>query len=877
MATGDIIAARIDPDGRALHLKLEGLSAGGTYALGAGEQAALSDRPSNVKLRLNVTSEGYSTSAVLGTIARTVYGVSDQRLPSGESANAQWIQSGSMSGIMQDGETVTQSVTGATATVVTNCPNAPLILNTVTGSPNGSDVWTGGTSGAVFTPGGAPAVYANESVKREGIDGSDLWICVALDEYIYDDCTVTLDATADAYDDGGNGNSAASSYAVTNSSGIDYTKPIVRWLTVPYKRITASTFTLEAGVYHRFATGGKPVACVQFEVTDGTNTETVTVTSMTASGELPTTGLHTAWYQGTFTSADFDDNAVLTCNVRVYPWVGDADSIVDSSATASPSLSLCDLPLFNDYDDDFGVTVVYVDQTNQVTTASDVSSFIDGEDITQATTGATAVFNFASGGVVSISHITGSPNSSDIWTGATSAATFTPTSAPVAQGSDSNTAHDISNDATASANPMATIGAALVAIQAYNNSNRSRNNCDAGIVYLKRGAHQISGSVSSATANTWVTITRASGVADGEAYLQKRNNVTSARPNLQHMRYYDVDVSPRLSDTAGNGPQTIYGPFNGGQNDYLWLDSCRITSASLQSVANWPVIEGYNFNWLTHNVTTNQRTMFKDTDTDLVLLSLDNLATTSNGQLYSDNCTVGCYYTGQGNVIKDTTQDNCFYASNYHESAVGKLIERTSTFTHGIAIIGNVVESLSAGVPAMLLMAENGAGDCNNLCLAHNTTAGQRINWAYNTSTSSGKRTNFHAKYNAVQWFPHKYSDTNGQIYSKNQNVTYGAGHAGNCSESSGSVSDRGIWYGWDFNHGTASGFEDDQSGSGNPGGGDYRPTEAANIADRVIAGESVWPFCLDGNPVPDDGSGFAGAYQLEVEAHTGLLLLGVG
>src|SRR6478736_6970250 len=60
-----------------------------------------------------------------------------------------------------DGETVTQAVSGATAVVykdqglgITN-----LVVLNLTGTPNGTDIWTGGTSLSVFTPSGLPIPY----------------------------------------------------------------------------------------------------------------------------------------------------------------------------------------------------------------------------------------------------------------------------------------------------------------------------------------------------------------------------------------------------------------------------------------------------------------------------------------------------------------------------------------------------------------------------------------------------------------------------------------------------------------------------------------------------------------------------------------------
>jgi hypothetical protein len=60
-----------------------------------------------------------------------------------------------------DGETVTQTVSGATATVYKNqgLGITNLVVLNLTGTPNGTDIWTGGTSASVFTPSGVPIPY----------------------------------------------------------------------------------------------------------------------------------------------------------------------------------------------------------------------------------------------------------------------------------------------------------------------------------------------------------------------------------------------------------------------------------------------------------------------------------------------------------------------------------------------------------------------------------------------------------------------------------------------------------------------------------------------------------------------------------------------
>jgi hypothetical protein len=93
MATGDILAVRVigsvtgvaDAEsacntagagtGWVAEIDVEGLSTGGTYALGIGAN----NDPTNAKIVLTVTSSGYNSSGVLGTTTRTVYGTHQLR------------------------------------------------------------------------------------------------------------------------------------------------------------------------------------------------------------------------------------------------------------------------------------------------------------------------------------------------------------------------------------------------------------------------------------------------------------------------------------------------------------------------------------------------------------------------------------------------------------------------------------------------------------------------------------------------------------------------------------------------------------------------------------------------------------------------------
>lgn len=76
-ATGDFVSAAVQTNGWTLELTFVG-GTGGTYDLGLGTTNRLSGAE---KVALAVTSEGYSSAGVLGTVSRTVYGTKQVRRP----------------------------------------------------------------------------------------------------------------------------------------------------------------------------------------------------------------------------------------------------------------------------------------------------------------------------------------------------------------------------------------------------------------------------------------------------------------------------------------------------------------------------------------------------------------------------------------------------------------------------------------------------------------------------------------------------------------------------------------------------------------------------------------------------------------------------
>lgn len=120
-----------------------------------------------------------------------------------------WAVTGAVTaGTFQIGETVTQAGTGSTGIVdgipLNASPPLPLLFANYMGTASATGVWTGGTSGATFTPNAAPVpaiVIAGYNVYR-AVAGSSSYQLVntpPVTSTAYTDTTVTNGVTYDYY------------------------------------------------------------------------------------------------------------------------------------------------------------------------------------------------------------------------------------------------------------------------------------------------------------------------------------------------------------------------------------------------------------------------------------------------------------------------------------------------------------------------------------------------------------------------------------------------------------------------------------------------------------------------------------------------------
>jgi hypothetical protein len=117
---------------------------------------------------------------------------------------------------------------------------------------------------------------------------------------------------------------------VTNNSTVASPKPIANWI-MPHRLVVGTTLEAELAAFHRNASGGKQVACVEFIASDGVNPPvSVKVAAAAVSGR---TGDRNAVlsYKA---SLDITGLAagLITLNAKVYPRIGGATSVADSAA-----------------------------------------------------------------------------------------------------------------------------------------------------------------------------------------------------------------------------------------------------------------------------------------------------------------------------------------------------------------------------------------------------------------------------------------------------------------------------------------------------------------------------------------------------------------
>lgn len=199
--------------------------------------------------------------------------------------------------------------------------------------------------------------YPNQADLDVTDSSGDAVIKFALSEDVYDDDTaITLTMPAGRVSDGSNSNNAASGAAVTNNSVLDYPTAFGQWDNegIPGAYRVQDDFTV--GFMGRHTRG---VACVRLDATGASSAHNQNETVAAQSGrEWSGSGLFSNRYAAEFPIAGFTQGEAIALRARVYPKVGDADSVFDTDDWGASEEVLGYTPV-NLHCDKTGALVVY--------------------------------------------------------------------------------------------------------------------------------------------------------------------------------------------------------------------------------------------------------------------------------------------------------------------------------------------------------------------------------------------------------------------------------------------------------------------------------------------------------------------------------------
>lgn len=415
------------------------------------------------------------------------------------------------------------------------------------------------------------------------------------------------------------------------------------------------------------------------------------------------------------------------------------------------------------------------------------------------------------------------------------------------------------------------IFAAANAIAAYNNTNHSRNNTGAGIIYLKEGSHVWTGGTvtagGQATSPSWVTVTKFPGTtranvliatASGTKQVGEKlkledvkitNSTTSGFTGMDALWIHNSDVAP-------TGAATFYINTVDYFTDSNW-NSSELSAYSLVNSAR-AIVRGLT-----------STAAFSGSAMPYVFLG-NNIQFTGGGQLLD-------YVAGK----TTPTIDNAIYAYNKISKSSSTnapfYLYASQSETHGTAIVQNILEGFSSIVNPLLAIAADSStsNPVNNTLIWNNTLIGQRINMAYNDYNlndvgpayrkSWSVKNNIFDDYNSVTDADAHGGTPDNDRYG-NHSIIHGVGQSGNIILNRVGTSGYENKFGGLYHKRGAPldpAFADDNSASGDDtGNGDYRLTASSPALNLVASNQSLMPYDIRGGARKNDGTGASGAYE---------------
>lgn len=702
-----------------------------------------------------------------------------------------------------------------TSTNKINIPSAAKVVFTVVSEGYNAAGALGTITRTVYGTKTLRKPYPDNATLQETEGGGNLSIVIALSDPIYDDDNTgggksgtapTVSIASGWYTDSGSGGSSAPNAVCTNLA-------VTNSSALDYPKVhgnwawpcydrVTANFDVEFGAFSNYGQGGKPVACVIFTATDE------------SAHSVPQTV--TSMIVSTKTSA-------VSEKVQVYKGTVDISGLDDQEVITVNAVAY---PQVGDADSILNTG----DAVNTMPTPLYAPQYY---------------FNDKGG-------------------------TYGVTVAVVDPGGDNGTgvATDIASKASADAAPCLTIAGAIAKITGYNNTNHGRADVTAAIIYLNAGSYAWTGAANTPGTITkcYLTVTHNTGVAIADAKITSTSGDKDAgeRVKLDGVNI-DVAAAAGIFSKTTSVPivlwlkDCLYDDNNDSSlvfyhNQFVSMTGCTITNIVLlkayaSAVCTFPLIRGCN---------------------------IDSATGTVDAYTFLGN---NFYYTGAGSpVVGDShgvavpVPDNQVIAYNFISTlkrAISALAARDTV--HGPAVVGNVLERRATGTSYPLIwIAADGSDTTNdnvgNVLLWHNTLMGERVNAAYNdTSTYVCLRPNWSVKNNLFDAFNTKNDlfPTEDAARIGNWDHTYGVSYRGNFFGGmavynnnfeglDGKTIITGNFGGIEFN------FVDDQSQSGGgAGNGNYRLTASSLAIDYAV--DWLLPFDLDGNARKSGGA--IGAY----------------
>lgn len=432
-------------------------------------------------------------------------------------------------------------------------------------------------------------------------------------------------------------------------------------------------------------------------------------------------------------------------------------------------------------------------------------------------------------------------------------------------------------EATALANPFATVAAAASAIQTLDGADVSR-----GLIRINAG----------------VTVTHSSfsarAIGNTPLIIEGVNKTTSI------YRDSGSSVSNGCADRVKFKHLTLKRNASG---NVIFLDSSAGASTSNMMVFDDVVFDANGNSsfwaaWLYRIGLSWFINCSADATEMLSVFSTANKSANLIGSLNVNSGSANAIYNLAGNRSDDVVQSilvggsrpafsGTFIGFNFFtgSSATSPLLEHGEDVVgpNGLAIVGNIFERTSGAQPLLKISGDGVVSPAENIIIHSNTGVGERLNILYNDTGTTAVAKSGTMKFNAAYKFNTKtdtFNDpTDGPQGGRvgNWSFTHKVGALANAilnGSSDGSTTyGPTSWLGEVGEIGSVIGTDalpvdpdwvDDASAAGSGlGGGDYTPGASTELPN-IPSGLSPYAFDLFGRTVADDGSAYAGAVQKE-------------